>query len=52
MTAKTIMVDDRPDWLSTVKAVFGSVDILPGEHNLRFLLFPAQVVNGKLVYLG
>ena len=50
---KTIMVvDDEPDWLSTVKAVFGSVDILPGEHNLRSLLFPAQVVNRKLVHLG
>ena len=50
---KTIMVVvDKPDWLSTGKAIFGSVDILPREHNLRSLLFPARVVNGKLVYVG
>ena len=30
--------------------VFGSVDVLPGEHDISFILFPAQVVNGELVF--
>ena len=30
--------------------VFGSVDALPGEHDISFTLFPAQVVNGKLEF--
>jgi len=30
--------------------VFGSVDVLPGEHDIAFPLFPAQVVDGKLVF--
>jgi len=30
--------------------VFGSVDSLPGEHDIAFPLFPAQVVDGKLVF--
>jgi ABC-type branched-subunit amino acid transport system substrate-binding protein len=30
--------------------VFGSVDVLPGEHDISFPLFPAQVVEGKLVF--
>jgi len=30
--------------------VFGSVDVLPGEHDIPFPLFPSQVVNGKLVF--
>jgi len=30
--------------------VFGSVDVLPGEHDISFLLFPSQVVNGELVF--
>ena len=30
--------------------VFGSVDVLPGEHDIVFPLFPSQVVDGKLVF--
>jgi len=30
--------------------VFGSIDALPGEHDISFPLLPAQVVNGKLVF--
>jgi len=30
--------------------VFGSVDVLPGEHDISFLLFPSQVINGELVF--
>ncbi len=30
--------------------VFGSIDVLPGEHDMSFPLLPAQVVNGKLEY--
>ena len=30
--------------------VFGSVDILPGEHDMGFQLFPSKVVNGKLEF--
>ena len=30
--------------------VFGNVDVLPGEHDMSFPLFPSQVVNGKLVF--
>jgi len=30
--------------------VFGSIDVLPGEHDIAFLLFPSQVVNGELVF--
>jgi len=30
--------------------VFGSVDVLPGEHDISFPLFPSQVVNGKLEF--
>jgi len=30
--------------------VFGSVDALPGEHDIAFPLLPAQVVDGKLVF--
>jgi len=30
--------------------VFGSVDVLPGEHDISFPLFPSQVVDGKLVF--
>ncbi len=30
--------------------VFGSVDALPGEHDISFILFPAQVVNGELTF--
>jgi len=30
--------------------VFGSVDVLPGEHDMSFPLFPSQVVDGKLVF--
>ncbi len=30
--------------------VFGSVDVLPGEHDMSFPLLPAQVVNGKLEF--
>jgi len=30
--------------------VYGSVDVLPGEHDMSFPLFPAQVVDGKLVF--
>jgi len=30
--------------------VFGSVDVLPGEHDISFLLFPAQVIDGKLEF--
>jgi len=30
--------------------VFGSIDALPGEHDIAFPLHPAQVVNGKLVF--
>ncbi len=26
--------------------VFGSVDVLPGEHDISFLLYPSQVING------
>ena len=28
--------------------VFGSIDALPGEHDIAFILFPSQIVNGKL----
>jgi branched-chain amino acid transport system substrate-binding protein len=30
--------------------VFGSIDALPGEHDISFPLFPSQVVDGKLVF--
>jgi ABC-type branched-subunit amino acid transport system substrate-binding protein len=30
--------------------VFGSLDVLPGEHDISFPLLPAQVVDGKLVF--
>jgi len=30
--------------------VFGSIDALPGEHDMSFPLLPAQVVDGKLVF--
>jgi len=30
--------------------VFGSIDVLPGEHDIAFLLFPSQVINGELVF--
>ncbi len=30
--------------------VFGSVDVLPGEHDFSFLLFPSQVVNEELLF--
>jgi len=30
--------------------VFGSVDILPGEHDIGFQLFPSQIVNGELEF--
>jgi len=30
--------------------VFGSVDALPGEHDIAYPLHPAQVVDGKLVF--
>jgi len=30
--------------------VFGSVDILPGEHDMGFQLFPSQIVNGELEF--
>jgi len=34
----------------TYSGVFGSVDVLPGEHDMSFPLFPSQVVDGKLVF--
>jgi len=30
--------------------VFGSIDALPGEHDISFPLFPSQVVDGELVF--
>jgi len=30
--------------------VFGSIDALPGEHDIAFPLLPAQIVDGKLVF--
>jgi ABC-type branched-subunit amino acid transport system substrate-binding protein len=30
--------------------VFGNIDVLPGEHDMSFPLFPSQVVDGKLVF--
>ncbi len=30
--------------------IFGSVDVLPGEHDISFPLFPSQVIDGKLVF--
>jgi len=30
--------------------VFGSIDALPGEHDIAFPFFPAQIVDGKLVF--
>jgi branched-chain amino acid transport system substrate-binding protein len=30
--------------------VFGSVDALPGEHDIAFPLFPSQIVNGELEF--
>ncbi len=30
--------------------VFGSVDVLPGEHDMSFPLFPSKVVDGKLEF--
>jgi len=30
--------------------IFGNVDALPGEHDISFQVFPAQVVDGKLVF--
>ncbi len=30
--------------------VFGSVEVLPGEHDISVRLFPSQVVDGKLVF--
>jgi ABC-type branched-subunit amino acid transport system substrate-binding protein len=34
----------------THSGVFGSVEVLPGEHDMSFPLFPSQVVDGKLVF--
>jgi len=34
----------------THSGVFGSVDVLPGDHDISFPLFPSQVVDGKLVF--
>jgi len=33
----------------TYSGAHGSVDVLPGEHDISFPLFPSQVVDGKLV---
>jgi branched-chain amino acid transport system substrate-binding protein len=30
--------------------VFGSVDILPGEHDMGFQLFPSHIVNGEIEF--
>jgi ABC-type branched-subunit amino acid transport system substrate-binding protein len=30
--------------------VFGSIDVLPGEHDIAFPLLPAQIVDGKLEF--
>ena len=30
--------------------VFGSIDVLPGEHDSTFPLVPSQVIDGKLVF--
>jgi len=30
--------------------VFGSIDALPGEHDIAFPFLPAQIVDGKLVF--
>jgi branched-chain amino acid transport system substrate-binding protein len=30
--------------------VFGSIDVLPGEHDIAFPLLPAQIVNGDLEF--
>ncbi len=30
--------------------VFGSIDVLPGEHDIAFGLYPAKVVDGKLEF--
>jgi len=30
--------------------VYGSIDVLPGEHDMGFLLFPSKVVDGKLEF--
>ncbi len=30
--------------------VFGSIDVLPGEHDISFPLHPSKVVNGKLEF--
>ena len=30
--------------------VFGSIDALPGEHDIAFPLFPSQIVNGELEF--
>ena len=34
----------------TYSGVFGSIDVLPGDHDISFPLFPSQVVDGKLVF--
>jgi len=34
----------------THSGVFGSIEALPGEHDISFPLFPSQVVDGKLVF--
>ncbi len=31
--------------------VLGSIDVKPGEHDILFPLYPAQIVDGKLKYL-
>ncbi len=30
--------------------VFGSIDVLPGEHDIAFPFLPAQIIDGKVVF--
>jgi branched-chain amino acid transport system substrate-binding protein len=31
--------------------VFGDIHVKPGEHNISFPLYPAQIVDGEVKYL-
>lgn len=35
----------------TYPGVFGTIEVKPGEHDIIFPLYPAQIVDGKLEYL-
>jgi len=34
----------------TYSGVFGMVNVRPGEHDISFPLYPAQIINGEVKY--